>query len=183
MQKNKTIVFRGVLENGNDRTLKLISVNLLIPEKGRMDDFSLPLSIKLLPNYQYRCHIPDGAIASIQQLPFCENFIPTEEQLEAWKIFVDIEERMARERQFCVAFSGHNYGVATRSITFDVKINSATIDGDKKDSLSVDGLWYRLRRAMNDSIKICLTPPYLNDDDSGRLLGDIIAIERDILPR
>lgn len=175
--KNKTIVFRGVLENGNDRALKLISINLLIPEKGRRDDFSLPVSIKLLPNYQHRCHIPESAIASIQKLPFCENFIPTEEQLDAWKIFVDIEERMARERQFCVAFSGHNYGVATRNITFDVKINSATIDGDRKDSLSVDQLWYRLRRAVNDSLKICLTPPYLNDDENGRLLGDIIAIE------
>ncbi|MBE9167178.1 hypothetical protein IQ238_06415 [Pleurocapsales cyanobacterium LEGE 06147] len=36
--------------------------------------------------------------------PFKKDCIPTEEQLEAWKAFVEVEERLAKEKQFCVPF-------------------------------------------------------------------------------
>ncbi|NJK56588.1 MAG: AAA family ATPase, partial [Pleurocapsa sp. SU_5_0] len=106
--------------------------------------------------------------------------IPTEKQLEAWKAFLKVEERIAKEKQFCVPFVSHNYGEATRNIAFEIDAKSATVDGKTENSLTLDDFWQRAKRARNQNIK--LKENDLTDRDE-RELGTIESIdsERNLL--
>ena len=94
--------------------------------------------------------------------------MPTEDQLQAWEAFLNIEERIAKARQFCVPFVSHNYGKATRNITFVIDADSATIDGSVENSLGVDDFWQRANGARKENVKLI--------GDQGRELGSIEAV-------
>ena len=83
------------------------------------------------------------AIERMAEMPEKKDCIPTEEQLKAWKAFLKVLERLAKEKQFCVPFVSHNYGEATRNITFKIDAKSATVDGKAKNSLTLDNFWQR----------------------------------------
>jgi hypothetical protein len=85
--------------------------------------------------------------------PIRKGFVPTEVQLETWRAYVNIEERKARDLQFTVSFVNHNYGRATRNISFVVEPKSAT-NGTVDHSLDLDQFWERAKRANNSEIKI-----------------------------
>ncbi len=103
--------------------------------------------------------------------------VPTEVQLETWRAYVNIEERKARDRQFSVSFVNHNYGRATRNISFVVEPQSAT-NGTVDHFLDLDEFWERAKRATNSKIKIS---SQLNSD--GRELGEIESIDRNLFSK
>ncbi len=104
--------------------------------------------------------------------PIRKASVPTEVQLETWRAYVNIEERKAKDRQFSVSFVNHNYGRATRKISFVVEPQSAT-NGTVDHFLDLDEFWERAKRATNSKIKIS---SQLNSDR--RELGEIESIDR-----
>jgi RecA/RadA recombinase len=153
--------------------LKILSTRLLSKQKGKQNTFSAPFYLRLRSNYQYRIGVPLEAIERITVLPL-PPAPPTEQQLKAWKAFVGVEERLAREKQFCVSFVSHNYGEATRNITFKIDPRSATVDSQAENRITIDDFWQRAKRACNQNIK-------LRENDSrdrdGRELGTIESID------
>jgi RecA/RadA recombinase len=154
--------------------LKILSTRLLSKQKGKQDAFSAPFYLRLRSNYQYRIGVPPETIERMADMPFKQDCIPTEQQLKAWKAFVGVEERLAKEKQFCVPFVSHNYGEATRNITFAVDAESATLNGNAENSLALNDFWQRAKRARNQNIK--LKENNSNNSD-GRELGTIESID------
>jgi hypothetical protein len=151
--------------------LKILSTRLLSKQKGKQDAFSAPFYLRLRSNYQYGIGVPQKAIEHMANIG---TVIPTEEQLKAWKAFVGVEERLAKEKQFCVPFVSHNYGEATRNITFKIDPRSATVDSQAENRITIDDFWQRAKRARNQNIK--LKENNLRDRD-GRELGTIESID------
>ena len=172
----KTLKLRGAVNVDEDRVLKLLSVQL-ISQKAEKDEFSLALQIRLLPQHQYRRGIPLGAVRSMSKMPFFGDRIPTEEQLPIWRTFVEIEQRMAEKRQFCLPFIGHNYGSSGRKITFEIDISSATIDGTAESAIDDIELRRRLFEAKNQDIQLFNTSPAGGDARDGEKLGAIATID------
>ncbi|NJR47357.1 MAG: AAA family ATPase [Hyellaceae cyanobacterium CSU_1_1] len=159
--------------------LKILSTRLLLKHKGKQDAFSAPFYLRLRSNYKYGIGVPQKAIERITVLPLLPT-PPTEEQLKAWKAFLKVEERLAREKQFCVTFVSHNYGEATRNITFKIDPRSATVDSQAENSITLDEFWQRAKRARNQNIKLRENN---SRDRDGRELGTIefIDSERNLL--
>ncbi|MBE8988554.1 translation initiation factor IF-2 N-terminal domain-containing protein [Nostoc sp. LEGE 12450] len=83
--------------------------------------------------------------------------LPTEDHLRIWEVFLQIEEKIAKTRQFCVPFFSHNgFG---RRITFDIDVTLATVDGSDENSLAVENFWERVKRAKNEEVKLFETTP------------------------
>lgn len=85
------------------------------------------------------------------------NYVPTEDQLQTWKAFLEVERRIAEARQFCVPLLRHNYDSARRRATFEIDATSATLDGSPKNYLNQDDFWDRAKRARNEDIKLLET--------------------------
>lgn len=109
-------------------------------------------------------------------MPVRSNYVPTEDQLQAWKAFLEVERRIAEARQFCVAFVRHNYG-ATRRITFEIDATSATLDGSAENYLNEDNFWERAKRARNEDIKLFETAPAGKNWRNTRPLGSIEEVD------
>ncbi len=172
----RTLGLIAAVSLNGDGGLKILSTKLLPKHKGRKDAFSLPFYIRLCSNYQYRIGVPPQARERMAEMPVRRDCIPTEQQLEAWKAFVKVEERFAQEKQFCVPFVSHNYGEATRNITFKIDAESATVDSKANNSLPLDDFWQRAKRARNQNIKL---KENNSSDSDGRELGTIESIDSD----
>ena len=157
----------AVNENGNGG-LKLLSARLAPQDRGQVNDFAVPTRIRLLSDHRHKVGVPQSALERMENMPTPGDCVPTEDQLQAWEAFLNIEERIAKARQFCVPFVSHNYGEATRNITFLIDANSATIDGSVENSLNVDDFWQRAKGARNEKVKLI--------EDQGRELGAIEAV-------
>jgi AAA domain len=153
--------------------LRIISVRLLPTNQGKLDAFSQSFLLRLRSNHLYNTGVPQTAIEQMAFAPRKQDYLPTSQQLEAWSAYVNIEERKARERQFSVSFVSHNYGRATRNISFAVEPQSAN-NGSVSRSLDLDDFWKRAERAINNKIKIS---SQLNSD--GRELGEIVSADRE----
>ncbi|WP_442944261.1 translation initiation factor IF-2 N-terminal domain-containing protein [Nostoc sp.] len=100
--------------------------------------------------------------------------MPTEDHLRIWEVFLQIEEKIAKTRQFCVPFFSNNgFG---RRVTFEIDVTSATIDGSDENSLTVENFWERVKRARNEEIKLFETTPTGQNWRNSRLLGTIEEI-------
>jgi len=172
----KTLKLRGAVNVDGERVLKLLSVHL-ISQKAEKDEFSLALQIRLLPQHQFRRGIPLGAVRSMGKMPFFGNRLPTEDQLPIWTTFVEVEQRLAEKRQFCVAFIGHNYGSARRKVTFEIDISTATIDGAAESAIDDIEFRRRLFEAKNQEVQIFNASPEGRDGREGEKLGAIAAID------
>jgi DNA polymerase III delta prime subunit len=169
----KTLQFITVIsKNDYLACLRIIAVRLL-HIRGRSDVFSQAFRLRLLSNYQHKIGVPQTAIEQMAFAPSKQDYLPTAQQLEAWSAYVNIEERKARERQFSVSFVSHNYGRATRNISFAVEPQSVN-NGSVSRSLNLDDFWKRAERAINNKIKIS---SQLNSD--GRELGEIVSADRE----
>lgn len=167
-ERGKTLILvAAVNENGNGG-LRLLSARLAPKDRGQVNGFAVPTRIRLLSDHRHRIGVPQSVLDRIAEMPTPGDCVPTEDQLQAWEAFLNIEERIARARQFCVPFVSHNYGEATRNITFLIDANSATIDGSVENSLNVDDFWQRAKGARNEKVKL--------DGDQGRELGSIEAV-------
>ncbi|MEA5617609.1 AAA domain-containing protein [Cronbergia sp. UHCC 0137] len=188
----KTLGFRAAIQQNGNGGLKIISAYLLQPIRGQADGYALPFRLRLLPNHHHHLGIPAKALAQIAKMPVCGNHIPTEDQLQAWKAFLKVEERIAKARQFCVRFLNHNYSSNSRQVTFKIDLNSATLDGSDENYLEVDNFWERVKQAKNQDVKFTETVPTERNRRTSRQLGTIdkvdpknqtinIRLERDIV--
>ncbi len=172
----KTLKLRGAVNVDGDRVFKILSVQF-ISQKAEADEFGRVLQIRLLPQHQYRQKISLGAVRSIQKMPFFGDRLPTEDQLPIWTTFVEIEQRLAEKRQFCVEFLSHNYGSARRKVTFEIDISSATIDGTPETAIDDIEFRRRLFEAKNQDIQLFNTSPAGRDGRDGEKLGAIATID------
>ncbi|MFB2881480.1 AAA domain-containing protein [Floridanema aerugineum] len=178
-EREKTLNLVAVISQDGYGGLRILSARLLSADKGKVDAFSIPYQIRLLRDRQYRIGIPRSVISQMANVPFCGDHLPTEEQLQAWKTFLNIEERMAKERQFCVPFINHNYGSATRKITFEIDASKATIDSVSGDFIKADNFWQRAAKARNEDIQLLEIEPDSNGEKIEYRLGSVEEIDRE----
>lgn len=177
-ERGKTLGLLAVVSQGGHGGLRLESARLLPLERGRADGFAVPFCLRLRSNYQYRNGVPRTAFARMATMLVPSDIVPTEDQLQAWEAFLNVEERLAQARQFCVPFVSHNYGEATRNITFVIDANLATVDGSSENCLEKDDFWQRVNRARNNDIKFLEnTSTIVRGNRDGRELGTIESVE------
>ena len=174
----KTLGFRAAVPS-NGSILRLLSCKLLPKATGQADNYALPYRLRLLPNHQHHIGIPLTALTRMATMPVCGEQVLAHEQLKAWEAFLGIEEKIAKARQFCVPFVGHNYGAATRRITFEIDVTSATLDGSSETFIEADDFWKRVKQAKNEDLKLFETAPTGRNGRSSRQLGSIEEVDAD----
>jgi AAA domain/Translation initiation factor IF-2, N-terminal region len=157
--------------------LKILSAQSRHPARGQVDGYAIPFCLRLLPNHQHRIDIPPATLTRIAAMPIFGNHIPTEDQLAAWKGFLQIEEKIAKARQFCVRFISHNYD-SRRRISFEIDITSATLDGSNENFLESQNFWERVKRSKNDDIKLFETAPTGKNWHNSRQIGSIEEVDQ-----
>ncbi|MBD2207252.1 translation initiation factor IF-2 N-terminal domain-containing protein [Calothrix sp. FACHB-1219] len=173
----KTLAFKAAVQQNSDTGLKLLSVYLLPISRGQADAYAVPFNLRLLPNHEHHIGIPSSVFPRIAEAPVCGDYIPTEEQLKAWKAFLQIEEKIAQARQFCISYTRYHYNFKRR-ISFEIDITSATLDGSPENPLDEDNFWVRVRKAKNDDLKLFETAPTGRNWQEGRLIGSIAEIDQ-----
>ncbi|KAF3890513.1 MULTISPECIES: AAA domain-containing protein [Nostocales] len=106
-----------------------------------------------------------------------ERVIPTKKQLQVWYTFLEIEERIAQSRQFCVPFQNHNYGGDTRRVTFEIDAEAATLDGSSANKLDEDDFWQRAKKARNEDVMLFDSSPQYSNKRDGEKLGTIADVD------
>ncbi|MBG1258359.1 translation initiation factor IF-2 N-terminal domain-containing protein [Nostoc commune] len=172
----KTLGFRAAVPKDGRSGIKILSAQLLQPSRGHADSYAIPCRLRLLPNHQHHLDIPPATLKRIATTPVCGENVPTEDQLKAWKAFLQIEEKIAKARQFCVRYVSHNYNFKRR-ISFEIDVASATLDGFYQNSLDVENFWERARRTKNEDLKLFETPPVGKNWISGRQLGTVEEVD------
>lgn len=193
-KRQKTLSLVALITESRSDGLRLLSARLVSPERGCNDGFSVLFSLRLHLNHHSRMGVPISALNRMRTVPFCGDCVPTEEQLKGWKVFLKIEERIAKTREFFVPFYGHNYGSATRKITFEITVSEAKLDKSSGISLKQDDFWTRAAKARNEDIKLVVRVEESSEKDdstSGQesvkppakwnaiLLGSIEEIDRE----
>ncbi|MEH2141809.1 translation initiation factor IF-2 N-terminal domain-containing protein [Nostoc sp.] len=172
----KTLGFRAAVQKDGHGGLKILSAQLLQPSRGHADSYAVPCRLRLLPNHQHHLDIPPATLKRIAAAPACGDHVPTEDQLKTWKAFLQIEEKIAKARQFCVRYIGHNYNFKRR-ISFEIDVASATLDGFYQNSLEVENFWERARHAKNEDLKLFETAPIGKNWINGRQLGTVEEVD------
>ena len=172
----KTLGFRAAVQKDGHGGLKILSAQLLQPSRGHADSYAVPCRLRLLPNHQHHLDIPPITLKRIAAAPACGDHVPTEDQLKTWKAFLQIEEKIAKARQFCVRYIGHNYNFKRR-ISFEIDVASATLDGFYQNSLEVENFWERARQAKNEDLKLFETAPIGKNWINGRQLGTVEEVD------
>lgn len=163
-RRKKTLILVAlVTEDRYNNSLRLLSARLVSPERGGNDGFSVLFFLRL--TYQSRIGVPISAFERMKAVPFCGDCVPTEEQLKTWKAFLKIEERIAKTREFFVPFLGHNYGSATRKITFEITASLAQLDKSSGIALKQDDFWARAAKARNEDVKLVVRVEENRDKD------------------
>ncbi|MBE9044781.1 AAA family ATPase [Pleurocapsales cyanobacterium LEGE 10410] len=175
-ERGSTLKLVAIVNNDGYDGIRIIYARLRHRREGIKDSFAKSFRLRLRSNYQDRIGVPLQAIERMADTPFKQDCIPTEQQLEAWKAFTKVEERIAKEKQFCVPFVSHNYGEATRNITFGIDAPSATVDSQAENSITLDDFWRRAKRARNQNIKLRENN---SSNSDGRELGTIESIDSD----
>ncbi|BAZ24709.1 translation initiation factor IF-2 domain-containing protein [Kalymmatonema gypsitolerans NIES-4073] len=172
----KTLGFRAAVQQNGYGGLKILSVQLLQPSRGHADGYAVPCRLCLLPDHEHHLGIPSRALARMAATPVCGDYVPTEDQLKAWKAFLQIEENIAKARQFCVPYLAHNYS-SRRRISFEIDVASATLDGSAENSLGVKNFWERAKRARNEELKLFETAPTGKNWQNSRQLGSVEEVD------
>ncbi|MEH2000382.1 MAG: translation initiation factor IF-2 N-terminal domain-containing protein [Nostoc sp.] len=172
----KTLGFRAAVQKDGRGGLKILSAQLLQLSRGHADSYAVPCRLRLLSNHQHHLDIPPKILTRIAAAPICGDHVPTEDQLKAWKAFLQIEEKIAKARQFCVRYVSHNYNFKRR-ISFEIDVASATLDGFYQNSLDVENFWERARRTKNEDLKLFETAPIGKNWITGRQLGTVEEVD------
>lgn len=173
----KTLGLRAVVKKNGTGGLKILSAYLLPLSRGKIDAYALPLPLQLVPNHHEPINIPPQILAKINKMPICGNHVPTEAQLQAWKAFLKVEERIAKARQFCVHFFDYQYDNTHKEIGLKININSATLNGEEENYIDVENFWERVKQAKNQDIKLSDTLPTEITRRTSRQLGTIEKID------
>jgi DNA polymerase III delta prime subunit len=172
--------------------MRILSIRLVPLTRGQADNSALPFQVRLVANnHQRRNGIPYSVLAQMATLTSVVNYTPTEDQLKAWKAFLKVEESVARSRQFCIQFTSHKFN-GTRQTTFEIDLDTATLDGSPENELTSDNFWQRLKKARNEDIKLSESVPTGKNWRNSSQLGAIseidpkrgtirIKLERDLL--
>jgi len=172
----KTLGFRAAVQKDGNGSLKILSTQLLQSSRGNADSYAVPCHLRLLPNHLHHIGIPAATLKRMAATPVCGDHVPTEDQLQAWKAFLQIEEKIAKARQFCVRYVGHNYSLRRR-ISFEIDLTSATLDGSNENPLNVENFWERVKRAKNEEVKLFETAPTGKNWQNSRQLGSIEEVD------
>jgi DNA repair exonuclease SbcCD ATPase subunit/pantothenate kinase-related protein Tda10 len=164
-QREKTLSLLALVTEDRSNNLRLLSARLVSRERGYNDGFSILFSLHLHLNRQSRMPVSNAAFDRMKTVPFCGDCVPTEEQLKVWKAFLKIEERIAKTREFFVPFSGHNYGSATRKISFEINASLAQLDKSSGTALKQDDFWTRAAKARNEDVKLVVRVEEIRDRD------------------
>lgn len=167
-KRQKTLSLLALVTEGRSDGLRLLSARFVPQERGRSDGFSALFSLSLHLNHQSRRGVPTSALNLMQTVPFCGDCVPTEEQLKGWRAFLKIEERIAKTREFFVPFYGHNYGSATRKITFEITVSEAKLDKSSGIFLKQDDFWTRAAKARNEDIKLVVRVEEIREKDDNQ---------------
>ncbi len=171
----KTLGFRAVVQQDGSGGLRILSAKLLKLSDGNADGYAVLYRLRLLSNHHHRINIPPTVLAQMAAMPICRDHLPTEDNLRIWEIFLHIEEKIAKTRQFCVPFLSHNgFG---RLVAFEIDVTSATLDGSDENSLAVENFWERVKRARNEEIKLFETTPTGQNWRNSRQLGTIEEVD------
>jgi DNA polymerase III delta prime subunit len=157
-ERGKSLSLIAVVSSDGYRGLRLLSARLVPQDRGQTDGFAVISRIRLISSHQYGIGVPRSALTRMEKMPVCGEHVPTEEQLQVWKAFLNIEERIAKTRQFFVPFSGHNYGSATRRITFEVNPRLARADKSSEEFIKLEDFWNRAVKARNEDVKLFQPP-------------------------
>jgi hypothetical protein len=175
----KTLGFKAAVRQDGSGGFKILSAYLLPQLRGIVDGYAVLYWLCLIPNYQERLDIPTPLLAKIKNIPICGNHVPTEDQLQAWKAFLKVEENIAKSRQFCVFFINKNNNRSnSRQITLEIKINSATLDGSEEHFLGLENFWERVKKAKNQEVKFLDSVPTEKNRRNSRQLGTIEKIDQ-----
>lgn len=172
----KTLGFRAAVPKDGRDGIKILSAQLLQHSRGQADSYAVPCCLRLLANHQHHLDIPPATLKRIAAAPVCGENVPTEDQLKTWKAFLQIEEKIAKARQFCVRYVSHNYNFKRR-ISFEIDVASATLDGFYQNSLEIENFWERARRTKNEDLKLFETAPVGKNWISGRQLGTVEEVD------
>lgn len=173
----KTLGLKAAVKKNGSGGLKILSVYLLAPARGQNDAYALPLCLQLVPNYYDPISIPPRQLSQIIKMPICGSHVPTEDQLQAWKAFLKVEERIAKSRQFCVYFTNLKYSHRQKEITVKVKIDSATLNGNEENYLESANFWQRVKNAKNQDIKFSDYVPTDRNRYNSLKIGSIEKID------
>ena len=173
----KILGFRASVQEDGYGGLKILSVQLLQPSRGHTDGYAVPYRLRLLSHHRHRIGIPTDTLTHLAEMPICGDYVPTEDQLKAWKAFLQVEENIAKARQFCVHYVNYNYGSGTKRINFEIDVTSATLDGSKENYLDVVNFWERVKQAKNDELKLSETTPTGKNLYNNRPLGSIEKVD------
>ncbi|MEM7717320.1 MAG: AAA domain-containing protein, partial [Cyanobacteria bacterium P01_A01_bin.68] len=175
-QHHRTLWLRGTVNpNNSSGGLKLLDGRLVDLARGKGDGFTKPFYLRLVPDCQLG--IPMSAVARVKTLPFwCDRHIPNSEQLQVWQTFLNIEERIAQARQFCVPFVGYEVGGNPRYVTFKINPQKATLNGSVKHSLSENEFWNKLRNARNEDLMLSESVSDILSRENTEKLGVIADI-------
>ncbi|MEH2069575.1 MAG: translation initiation factor IF-2 N-terminal domain-containing protein [Nostoc sp.] len=172
----KTLGFTAAVQKDGRNSLKILSAQLLQLSRGNADSYSVACCLRLLPNHQHHLDILPATLTRILAAPVCGDYVPTEDQLKAWKAFLQIEEKIAKARQFCVRYVGNKYNFKRR-ICFEIDVTSATLDGFYQNSLELENFWERVKQAKNEDLKFFETAPIGKNWFNGRLLGTVEEVD------
>lgn len=172
----RTLGFRAAVKKNGDDGLKILSVQLLPLARGQADAYTVAFDLRLWPNHQHHIGIPAKSLVKITSAPLCGDHVPTEDQLQAWKAFLQIEENIAKARQFCVFYTSYNYN-SKRQVIFEINVNSATLDGSLINTLDIKNFWERVQRARNEDIKLFESNPAGKNWYNGQQLGSITEFD------
>jgi DNA polymerase III delta prime subunit len=176
-ERGKTLSLLAVVSSDGYDNLQLLSARLVPPDRGQTDGFAVLSRIRLRPSYKSGMGVPRSALIRMAKEPVCGEHVPTEEQLQAWTAFVEIERRIAEARQFCVPFLSHNYGASTRRIVFEIEAAEASIDGSAENSLAEADFWQRAFQARNEEVKLFKSSPEGRGGRDGEKLGRIAEVD------
>lgn len=176
-ESEKTLRLEAFVKEDGNGGLRLVDASFVPLSIGRADGFTVPYRICPLPARQYRKDVPPTALARMAKMPFCLDYAPTEKQLEAWKKYVELERRLAESRQFCVPFVSHNYGSATRWITFKINPAEASIDGSRENYIDENDFWKRALQARSQEVKLLQNSPESKNGRDNLKLGKIAEVD------
>lgn len=151
-KRDKTLSLVAAVNTSGYGGLRIISTRLLLPHRGQPDGFTVRFRLRLVPEKQYQRGIPKLSLKRVSKAEFASDRLPTEEQLQGWTTFVEIERRQAEKRQYCVPFLSHNYGTSSRKITIEIDIAAATLDGTAETAIDEEDFRRRLFQSRNEDI-------------------------------
>jgi len=177
---NKTLELSGIekIDYNEEYTIFLIIGVKIVPRTlGYNNIFSISSEIKFFSektlthfeNYGFPVNLLNG-IKSLQTQKDHKRTV--EERLDDWMLFLDIRERIAKEKQFTLEYKGYRQGSKPRYLIFYLK--------DSSKSLSIP--WDKIKMARGQRIHLkqqTKGSKHNNDNYVSMLVGDIDSCSKE----